>query len=96
MLNFAKNNKDHEGMGFLVVCDDTVREYGSDEKAAEYYDEAEKQGWTAISMANDWTTIYGENVKKTSLPGAAKAAEEVVEEAAASVSEDVISEAAAA
>ena len=78
MLNYAEGNPDHEGKGFFVVCDDTVREYGSDEKAAEYYNEAEKQGWTAISMADDWATIYGEGVQKTELPGV----EEVLEDAA--------------
>ena len=70
MLNYAEGNPDHAGMGFFVVCDDTEREYGSDEKAAEYYDEAESQGWTAISMADDWATIYGDGVQKTGLPGA--------------------------
>ena len=69
MLNFAEGNPDHPGMGFLVVCDDTVREYGSDEKAADYYAEIEKEGWTAFSMANDWATIYGEGVRRTELPG---------------------------
>ena len=69
MLNYAEGNPDHEGMGFFVVCDDTVREYGSSEKAAGYYREVEAQGWTAISMANDWQTIYGEGVVKTELPG---------------------------
>lgn len=72
MLNFAESNPEHDGMSFLVVCDDTEREYGNDEKAAEYYAEAEKEGWTAISMANDWTDIYGEGVEKTALPGAAE------------------------
>ena len=69
MLNYAEGNPDHVGMGFFVVCDDTEREYGSEEKAAEFYDIAEEQGWTAISMANDWETIYGEGVQKTGLPG---------------------------
>ena len=69
MLNYAEGNPNHTGMGFFVVCDDTVREYGSDEKAAEYYEEVAKQGWTAFSMANDWATIYGEGVQKTELPG---------------------------
>ena len=67
MLNYAQGNPEHTGMGFLVVCDDTEREYGSDEKAAEYYKEVEKEGWTPFSMANDWKTIYGDNVKKTEL-----------------------------
>ena len=70
MLNYAEGNPDHAGMGVLIVCDDTVREYGSEEKAADFYAETEKQGWTAFSMANDWLTIYGEGVEKTGLPGA--------------------------
>ncbi len=69
MLNYAESNPDHTGMGFIVVCDDTEREYGSDEKAAGYYDEAEKEGWTTFSMADDWKTIYGDGVEKTELPG---------------------------
>ncbi len=69
MLNYAMGNPEHPGMGVLIVCDDTEREYGSDEKAAEYYSETEKQGWTPVSMKNDWKTIYGEDVIKTELPG---------------------------
>ena len=70
MLNYAEGNPGHEGMGFFIVCDDTQREYGSAEKAAEFYSEAAAQGWTAVSMANDWATIYGDGVWKTELPGA--------------------------
>ena len=73
MLNYAEGNPDHAGMSFFVVCDDTQREYGNNEKAAEYYDDAEKYGWTAFSMANDWKTIYGDGVTKTELPGAQEA-----------------------
>lgn len=76
MLNYAEGNPDHKGMGFFVVCDDTEREYGSDEKAADYYTEVEKQGWTAISMADDWETIYGDGVQKTELPGTGEALKE--------------------
>ena len=70
MLNYAEGNPEHTGKGFFVVCDDNEREYGNDVKAAKYYQEVETQGWTAISMADDWTTIYGEGVQKTELPGA--------------------------
>ena len=79
MLNFAEGNPKHEGMGFFVVCDDTEREYGSAEKAAGFYAEAEKEGWTPISMANDWEIIYNENVRKTGLPGAGETIEENTE-----------------
>ena len=76
MLNYAEGNPNYTGMGFFIVCDDTVREYGSDEKAAEFYDKVEKEGWTAISMANDWKTIYGDGVQKTELPGTAESVKE--------------------
>ena len=70
MLNYAEGNPDHSGMGCFIVCDDTEREYGSEEKAEEFYTIAEQEDWTAISMANDWKDIYGEGVRKTGLPGA--------------------------
>lgn len=74
MLDYAEGNPYHTGMGFLVVCDDTEREYGSQEKAAGFYEAAEQQGWIAISMADDWETIYGDGVRKTELPGASEEA----------------------
>ena len=36
----------------------------------------ESEGWTGISMANDWASIYGEGVSKTGLPGAEQELEE--------------------
>ncbi len=76
MLNYVEGNPDHTGMSCFVVCDDTLREYGNDEKAAAYYDEAEKQGWTPFSMADDWQTIYGAGVQRTEWPGAEEALSE--------------------
>lgn len=73
MLNYAKGNTRYAGMGFFVVCDDVVREYGSAEAAAKYYDKVAAEGWTAISMGMDWKDIYGEGVRKTGLPGVEEA-----------------------
>jgi phosphoserine phosphatase len=70
MLNYAKSNPDHKGMGVLVLCDDTVREYGDAERAQEQTAEAEEEGWVLFHMCDeDWATIYGEGVTKTQLPG---------------------------
>ena len=63
MLNYATSNPDHEGIGFLVLCDDTVREYGDLDRATKQEKEAEDNGWVTISMAKDWSTIYGEGVE---------------------------------
>ena len=67
MLNYATANPDHQGLGFLVIADDTEREYGNEEKAASMRDEVAAQGWVGISMRDDWTTIYGDGVEKTGL-----------------------------
>jgi hypothetical protein len=71
MLNYAKSNPKHKGMGVLVLCDDAEREYGDLERAKEQSETAQKEGWVLFHMCkDDWATIYGEGVKKTALPGA--------------------------
>ncbi len=65
MLNYAEHSG---GMGFLVVADDEARDYGDAEKAKDIYKIVEQQSWTSFSMADDWATIYGEGVTKSSLP----------------------------
>jgi hypothetical protein len=76
MLNYVTANPNHQGLGFLVIADDTEREYGDAKKAASMRDEVEAQSWVGISMRDDWTTIYGDGVEKTGLP------EEELDEAA--------------
>lgn len=49
---------------FLLCCDDTIRENGNIEKAEKMAKSCEENGFTAISMNNDWKTIYGENVTR--------------------------------
>ena len=48
---------------FFVLCDDTEREYGNITKADKISSICREYGWQTISMANDWKTIYGNNVK---------------------------------
>ena len=50
----------------MLCCDDLEREYGNQKSADKMYGMCEQYGWTPISMKNDWVTIYGENVVKTS------------------------------
>ncbi len=49
---------------FFVCCDDGVRENGSPENAQKIYDFCAENGWTPISMKNDWLTVFGEGVTK--------------------------------
>ena len=47
----------------MLCCDDTERENGNLEKAKKMSDSCKESGYTAVSMKNDWTTIYGEGVE---------------------------------
>ena len=76
MLNYTLDDNQYSAASFLVVADDTEREYGNEEKATEMRDTAADAGWNTISMRDDWAAIYGEGVEKTHL-----VADEVAESA---------------
>ena len=64
MANFVLDENPYKSAAFMLCCDDTERENGNPEKAEKMRKTCEENGYTAISMKNDWTTIYGENVTK--------------------------------
>ena len=66
MAEYVTNNNKYKSLAFMVCCDDLTREYGNEGSAAKMADLCEQYGWTAISMKNDWKTIYGDDVVKTS------------------------------
>jgi len=69
MLEYTKAG-DGARLAMIVLHDDATREYAygpaqglPDTKVGTFtqalYDEAQKNGWTVISMKNDWKTIFG-------------------------------------
>ena len=52
----------------ITQCSTMLRGINPD-KGPELREKWEAMGFTVISMADDWATIYGENVQKTELPG---------------------------
>jgi phosphoserine phosphatase len=64
MAEYVINDNKYLAKAFMLCCDDTERENGNVEKAEKMADSCKENGWTAISMKNDWKTIYGDNVKK--------------------------------
>ena len=66
ITNYVMGNKKYRTAAFFVCCDDDVRENGSPEKAQPIYDFCAENGWTPISMKNDWLTVFGEGVTKKS------------------------------
>ncbi len=64
MANFTINNNRYKSGAYMLCCDDTERENGNTEKADKMANDCKENGYTAVSMKNDWTTIYGENVTR--------------------------------
>ncbi len=65
MINYTITDNKYKSAGFFVICDDVEREFGKTARAEKDVKLAEKNGWTPISMKNDWKTIYGDDVKVT-------------------------------
>ena len=64
MSMYTTADNPYKSMAFMVVADDTEREYGNAEKARQLRTKWDSCGWTSISMKDDWTTIYGEDVTR--------------------------------
>ncbi len=64
MAEYVTSGNPYESLAFMLCCDDTVRENGSESKAQKMFDLCKEFDWVPVSMKNDWTTIYGEGVTK--------------------------------
>ena len=63
-LAMAQYVLQHGGKGYMLLCDDLERDYGSLEAADKFADSCEKMGLETVSMKNDFATIYGDNAVK--------------------------------
>ena len=64
MAEYVTSGNKYKSLAFMLCCDDTERENGNEEKAQKMYDMCEEFDWVPVSMKNDWTTIYGDNVTR--------------------------------
>ena len=65
MNNYTIFHNRYKSEAFMLIADDEVRDYGNAEKAQALGEKWKESGYNVISMANDWKTIYGEDVVKT-------------------------------
>ncbi|MBR3402489.1 MAG: HAD family hydrolase, partial [Parasporobacterium sp.] len=65
MHNYTISNNTYKSAAFMLIADDDQRDYGNPEKGPELREKWESSGYQVISMANDWKTIYDEDVVKT-------------------------------
>lgn len=64
MMEYVLKNNKYKSKGFMVLCDDNVRENGDLEKASRIKEVSDASGYNTISMKDDWKTIYGDGVEK--------------------------------
>lgn len=64
MMEYVLKNNKYKSKGFMVLCDDNVRENGNLEKASMIKSVSDENGYNIISMKDDWKTIYGYDVEK--------------------------------
>ena len=62
MAEYVITDNPYRSLAFMLCCDDLVRENGNMDKANTMYAACDKNGWIPVSMRDDWTTIYGDNV----------------------------------
>ncbi|MBQ9384719.1 MAG: haloacid dehalogenase-like hydrolase [Ruminiclostridium sp.] len=74
MNTYTITNNKYRSLAFMLCCDDLERENGNTEKADKMYKTCEENNYIAISMKNDWTTIYGDGVRYTGAYAAQRAA----------------------
>ena len=65
MFEFVTTDNCYPSMAFCLLCDDVERELGNVGKAEKCRTACEVNGWVPVSMRDDWTTIYGPDVKPT-------------------------------
>ena len=57
MLDFTRH-ADTPFLRLLVLHDDAVREFAYTAGAEKALEQAERDGWTVVSMRDDWTTVF--------------------------------------
>ena len=62
MAEYVTSGNPYRSLAFMLCCDDTERENGSQSKADKMFALCEQYDWVPVSMKNDWTTIYGDGV----------------------------------
>ena len=64
MAMYTITNNPYPSLAFMLCCDDLVRENGNQQKADDMYSLCRQLNWIPVSMKIDWTTIYGDGVKR--------------------------------
>ena len=65
MCKYVTSDNKYESRAFMICCDDLEREYGDIDKANKVkYKCGNNTNWVSVSMRDDWSRIYPDNVSK--------------------------------
>lgn len=73
-ISMAQYALQHGGKAFMLLCDDTERDYGDPETASSFEESCKDLGFETISMRDEFETIYKTDALKTALRARKKAA----------------------
>ena len=59
MLKYARGHKG-SALALLAHHDDAAREYAYDDGTNKTLQRAAHEGWTVVSMKNDWKSMFGD------------------------------------
>lgn len=58
MATYTLQNKKYDAAAYMLLCDDTERDYGDAEVAAAFKEKCDARGFHTVSMKDEFTTIY--------------------------------------
>lgn len=67
MCVYTITNNEYPAEAFLLLCDDTERDHGNEEKAEKTEKMCEEDGFNSVSMKDDFVTIYPEGATITDI-----------------------------
>ena len=68
MATYTLQNKKYGGRAYMLLCDDTERDYGDPEAAASFKKKCDERGFYTISEKDEFATLYPEGVSMTGKP----------------------------
>ena len=75
------------GKAYMLLCDDTQRDYGDETEAAKCAEDCASYGFETVSMRDEFETIYGEEMEQAEEAVTQQAEEAVTEQAEEALTE---------
>ncbi len=81
MATYTLQNRRYGGRAYMLLCDDTERDYGDPKKAAEFKEKCDANGFYTISEKDEFDLLYPEGVTMKRPDDAEKAADDTAKPA---------------